>query len=141
MAKVLIIEDDHFLSNILKNRLVKDGLEVVQAFDGNEGLAALRQDKPDLILLDLIMPQVSGFEVLEAISTDPELSKIPVFIASNLGQDTDIQKAKSLGAMDYYVKVRTSIDELANIVKNAITPKNEATPAEQPPPQPQTQPQ
>ncbi len=120
MAKVLIIEDDKFLSSILKSRLEKDGLAVAQAFDGDEGLTMLKQDRPDLILLDLIMPKVSGFEVLEQISLDPQLSRIPVMIASNLGQDSDIQKAKSLGAVEYYVKVRTTIDDLAKMVKNLI---------------------
>ena len=121
MSKVLIIEDDKFLSSILKSRLEKDGLEVVQAFDGDEGLNMLKQDRPDLILLDLIMPKVSGFEVLEQISLDPQLSHIPVMIASNLGQDSDIQKAKSLGAVEYYVKVRTTIDDLTKMVKNLIS--------------------
>lgn len=118
--KVLIIEDDHFLSSILKNRLEKEGFRVLQAFDGDEGLAMARKEKPDVVLLDLIMPKVSGFEVLEGIASDPELSRIPVMIASNLGQDSDIEKAKSLGAHDYYVKVRTSIDELAQMVKNVL---------------------
>ncbi len=119
-AKVLIIEDDHFLSSILKSKLEKEGFEVHQAFDGDEGLAILQTFKPNLILLDLIMPKLSGFDVLQQVSVDPELSQIPIMVASNLGQDSDIQKAKSLGAIDYYVKVRTSIDELAQLVKNVI---------------------
>lgn len=119
--KILIIEDDRFLSSILKTRLEKEGFNVSQAFDGDEGIAFLKQNKPDLILLDIIMPKMSGFEVLQTISLDPELNSIPVMIASNLGQDSDIQKAKSLGAVDYYVKVRTSIDELAQMVKNLVS--------------------
>jgi len=119
-GKVLIIEDDHFLSSILKSKLEKEGFEVHQAFDGDEGLAMLQNFKPNLILLDLIMPKLSGFDVLQQVSVDPELSQIPIMVASNLGQDSDIQKAKSLGAVDYYVKVRTSIDELAQLVKNVI---------------------
>lgn len=121
--KVLIIEDDHFLSSILKNRLEKDGFSVTQAFDGDEGLSIVKKEKPDAVLLDLIMPKVSGFEVLEGISSDPELSTIPVMIASNLGQDSDIEKARNLGARDYYVKVRTSIDQLAQMVKNLLEKK------------------
>jgi DNA-binding response OmpR family regulator len=118
--KVVIVEDDHFLSSVLKSRLEKEGFLVLTAFDGDEGLAMVRKEKPDVVLLDLIMPKVSGFEVLEGISSDPELSTIPVMIASNLGQDSDIEKAKSLGAHDYYVKVRTSIDDLALMVKNLV---------------------
>jgi CheY-like chemotaxis protein len=120
MASVLIVEDDHFLSSILKGRLEKEGLSITQAFDGEEGLNALKTMKPDLIMLDLIMPKMSGFEFLQAISTDPELNQIPVMIASNLGQESDIEKAKNLGAVDYYVKVRTSIDDLAKIVTELI---------------------
>jgi DNA-binding response OmpR family regulator len=122
--RILIIEDDHFLSSILKSRLEKEGFTVIQAFDGDEGLATVRKERPDAVLLDLIMPKVSGFEVLEGISADPELSTIPVLIASNLGQDSDIDKAKTLGARDYYVKVRTSIDELAQMVKNLVQSQN-----------------
>jgi DNA-binding response OmpR family regulator len=122
-TKILIIEDDRFLSSILKGRLEKEGFQVIQAFDGDEGLDTLKTLRPNLILLDLIMPKKSGFEVLEAMSADPELSSIPVMIASNLGQESDIEKAKSLGAIDYYVKVRTSIDQLAAMVRQAVQGK------------------
>jgi len=119
-GKILIIEDDKFLSSVLKSRLEKDGLTVLQAFDGDVGVSTARSEHPDLILLDLIMPKVSGFEVLQTISLDPELNRIPVMVASNLGQESDIEKAKSLGAVNYYVKVRTSIDGLAQMIKEAI---------------------
>lgn len=125
---ILVIEDDQFLSSILKSRLEKEGFTVHQAFDGEEGLNVLKQLKPDLILLDLIMPKMSGFEVLEAISVDPELNQIPIMIASNLGQESDIQKAKNLGAIDYYVKVRTSIDEIAQMVRNLISQQHSQPP-------------
>lgn len=124
--KILIIEDDHFLSAILKGRLEKEGFVIFQAFDGNEALSMLKGLKPDLILLDLIMPRMSGFDVLETMATDPELNQLPVIVASNLGQDSDIEKAKSLGAIDYYVKVKTSIDDLAAMVKNVVTKKQVA---------------
>ena len=67
--------------------------------------------------MDLIMPKVSGFELLESISLDPQISKIPVMILSNLGQDSDIDKVKRLGAVEYFVKVKTSIDDLVSHVK------------------------
>jgi len=117
---ILIVEDDRFLSTILKGKLEKDGLTVLQAFDGSEALNILKNQKPNLILLDLIMPKMSGFELLQTMSADPELNQVPVVIASNLGQESDIEKAKTLGAVDYYVKVRTSIDELAQMVKNIV---------------------
>lgn len=115
--KILIIEDDRFLSSLMKARLEKEGFITTQAFDGEEALNLLKQEKPDLIVMDLIMPKVSGFELLESISVDPQISRIPVMILSNLGQDSDIDKVKRLGAVDYFVKVKTSIDDLVNHVK------------------------
>lgn len=123
MPRILIVEDDRFLSSIVKGRMEKRGFTVEQAFDGQEGLEKLHEFKPDLIILDLIMPKVSGFEFLERVSTDPEFSGTPVLIASNLGQDSDIEKAKHLGAVDYYVKVRTSIDDLDKMIQNIVTQK------------------
>lgn len=122
-AKVLIIEDDKFLSAILKGRLEKEAYTVFQAFDGEEGLNMMRETKPDLVILDLIMPKVSGFEFLESVSADPLLNQIPIVVISNLGQESDIEKAKNLGVMEYYVKARVSIDELNQIIKNFITEK------------------
>jgi len=120
---VLIIEDDHFLSSLLKNRLEKQGFAVTQAFDGEEALEILKTLRPNLIVLDVIMPKVSGFDLLERISLDPELHQIPVIAVSNLGQDSDMQKAKQLGAVDYFVKVQIPIDELVNKIKSHIVKK------------------
>lgn len=119
--KILVIEDDRFLSSLMKARLEKEGFSVTQAFDGEEAMNFLKQLKPDLILMDLIMPKVSGFELLESISVDPQISKIPVMILSNLGQDSDIDKVKRLGAIEYFVKVKTSIDDLVVHVKELIS--------------------
>lgn len=115
--KILIIEDDRFLSSLMKARLEKEGFSTMQAFDGEEALNLLKQEKPDMIVMDLIMPKVSGFELLETISVDPQISRIPVMILSNLGQDSDIDKVKRLGAVEYFVKVKTSIDDLVSHVK------------------------
>lgn len=117
---ILVIEDDRFLSSLMKARLNKEGFEVTQAFNGEEALTILKQNKPDLIVLDLIMPRVSGFEFLETISVDPQLSRIPVMILSNLGQESDIQKVKRLGAVEYFVKVKTSIDDMIGHVKELL---------------------
>jgi len=119
--KILIIEDDRFLSSLMKARLEKEGFSVTQAFNGEEAMGLLKKDQPDMIVLDLIMPRVSGFEFLENISVDPQISKIPVMILSNLGQESDIQKVKRLGAIQYFVKVKTSIDELVNHVKELLS--------------------
>ncbi|MDP1759860.1 MAG: response regulator [Candidatus Woesebacteria bacterium] len=121
MAKILLVEDDLFLSSLLKNRLEKEKYEVLAAHDGDEALKLLRTSKPDLILLDLILPGKSGFEVLEEIKADPQLrdkAKIPVIIISNLGQESDLERGRELGVVDYFVKARISIDDL---VKKAST--------------------
>ena len=119
--KILIVEDDLFLANLLSLRFKKENFEVSQAFSGNEALKKLEELRPDIILLDIILPQKNGFEVLESISQNPQTQNIPVIIVSNLGQESDIEKGKMLGAMDYYVKARLSIDELVAKVKNLVS--------------------
>jgi DNA-binding response OmpR family regulator len=110
--KVLLVEDDAFLSSLLKTRLTRENVEVQHAKDGQEALDALKSYKPDLILLDLILPKKSGFEVMEGIRQDPQLSSAPIIIISNLGQPEDIQKGQELGAIEYFIKAKTSIDDL-----------------------------
>jgi len=121
VSKILIVEDDLFLANLLSLRFKKEGYEVIQAFSGTEALEKLKSIRPNVILLDIILPQKNGFEVLEAISQNPQTSSIPVIIVSNLGQESDIEKGKMLGAIDYYVKARLSIDELVNKVKVIVS--------------------
>ncbi|RJQ29000.1 response regulator [Candidatus Parcubacteria bacterium] len=115
---VLLVEDDHFLSSLLRSRLEKEGVAVTQAFDGEEALNTLKTLKPSVIVLDVIMPKVSGFDILERIALDPRLHLIPVIAVSNLGQDSDMEKAKRLGAVDYLVKVKIPIDELVQKIKS-----------------------
>jgi len=117
MKKILLVEDDKFLSNILKLKLEKSGFEVADAFDGDEALKKLTAFNPDLMLLDIILPKKGGFELLAEMKEDGNLSKVPVIIISNLGQEEDIAKGKSLGAIDYFVKSRSSIDELVEKIK------------------------
>ncbi len=119
--KVLVIEDDIFLSQLLTNRLQKAGVSVIRAADGEEGLQMLRANLPNLVLLDLILPKKSGFEVLEEMRADPTLQGVPVIIVSNLGQESDISKGKKLGAVEYFVKAKTSIDGLVERVKAILT--------------------
>mgnify|MGYP001587399287 FL=1 len=123
MAKILLVEDDLFLSSLLKTRLEKEKFEVLAAHDGDEALKILRDTKPDLILLDIILPGKSGFEVLEEVKSDPQLRdkmKIPVIIISNLGQESDLERGKELGVVDYFVKARISIDDLVKKVDGYI---------------------
>ena len=121
--KVLLVEDDPFLSNLLKVRLQKENVDVVLARDGDEALKKIEEDKPGLVLLDLILPKKSGFEILEKISTDPQLKDMPVIILSNLGQTSDIQRGKELGAIEYYIKAKISIDDLVGKIKTFLSKK------------------
>ena len=118
--RILLIEDDPFLSSLLKNRFIKEGYEVDLAQSGDDGIKMLKESDHDLILLDLILPGKSGFEVMEEINGDPLAPKIPILIISNLGQDTDMEKGKELGAVGYLVKARTSIDALIGKAKEFL---------------------
>ena len=118
--KILVIEDDKFLRKVYESKLPKEGFVVISANDGEEGLAMIKQELPSLVVLDLVMPKMTGFELLEKLSIDPQISRIPVVVASNLGQESDIQKAKNLGVRDYYVKVQTSVDELVQMFKTIV---------------------
>jgi len=121
---ILLVEDDVFLSNLLMTRLQKAGLKVMKAMTGEEALAILRgADVPDLILLDIILPQKSGFEVLEEIQSDPNLNKAPVIITSNLGQESDIRRGKQLGVINYFVKAQTPIDKLVEEIQKILQKK------------------
>jgi DNA-binding response OmpR family regulator len=118
--KIMIIEDDHFLSSLMKARLEKEGFTVIQAFDGEEAMEMLKAEIPALVILDLIMPKVTGFEVLQLISITPQLNTVPVVIVSNLAQDSDIEKARQLGAREYFIKVKVSIDDLVGKIKSLV---------------------
>jgi CheY-like chemotaxis protein len=118
--KILIIEDDYFLRDLMAKQLVKEGYEVFQAVDGEKGLEAAKKEIPDLILLDLILPGMNGFEVLEKIKQDIPLSKIVVMVLSNLAQKDDIDKALKLGAADYLVKVNFVPEEIIEKIKSIL---------------------
>lgn len=121
---ILLIEDEPLLGNLLKQRLEKEGIQVVLKRDGEEGLSALREFKPDLVLLDIILPKISGFEILENLKADPQLEKAPVIIVSNLGQDSDIARGQSLGAIQYFVKAKLSIEDLVEQTKLLLQAKS-----------------
>ncbi len=117
IMKILVVEDDKFLRLLLEKKLKNENFEVVSAIDGEEALEKIVTEKPDLILLDIILPKKSGFLVLEEINKDENLKKIPVFIISNLGQPEDIERGKNLGAKEYFVKAGLSLDELLKKIK------------------------
>ncbi len=117
IMKILIVEDDKFLRLLLERKLKNENFEVISAEDGEEALEKIVTEKPDLILLDIILPKKSGFSVLEEINKDENLKKIPVFIISNLGQPEDIERGKNLGAKEYFVKAGLSLEELIKKIK------------------------
>lgn len=102
--KILIAEDDAFYQKFYTNKLQEIGFEVVLAIDGEDAILKIIDSKPDLILLDIIMPKKDGFEVLATIKNNPVVQKIPVIVFSSLGQEDDVKKAKDLGAVDYVNK-------------------------------------
>jgi CheY-like chemotaxis protein len=101
---ILVTEDTELLRRIYTDKLTQEGYTVLSAADGLECLNVIRANKVDLVLLDLIMPRMSGLEALEAIKADPRTKDVPVIILSNLGQDADIQRGLAMGASDYLIK-------------------------------------
>jgi DNA-binding response OmpR family regulator len=118
--KILLIEDDEFISRAYAAGLTKAGYEVHTASDGNEGLEKIRNEKHDLVLLDLIMPMKDGFETLQEIQNDDSLNHIPILVVSNLGQESDIQKARELGAKDFLIKSNYSMKQVIEKIKEYI---------------------
>lgn len=119
MFKILIAEDEAFMRRMLAMKLKKAGYETIEAVDGEEALTKLK-DGCDLVLLDIAMPEMDGFEVMEAMQKDGKMKKILVIVLSNLGQEEDIKKGKALGAKDYVVKTDISLSEVVEKVKKYL---------------------
>jgi DNA-binding response OmpR family regulator len=120
MKNILIIEDESALQDALKKVFVGEGYEVVQAFDGEEGLALAKQKKPDLVLLDLVLPKKHGFEVLQAMKQDKELEAVPVLILTNLEESEEVMKAIELGARGYLIKANYALKEVLAKAKDLL---------------------
>lgn len=118
--KILLIEDEEIILNLLQKKLSQEGYEVSVARDGEAGLKMMRQIKPDLILLDIVMPKMGGFEVMEEMGKEPELKRIPIIIVSNSGQPVELDKAKELGAKDWLIKTEFDPQEVVDKVVNQI---------------------
>ena len=118
--KVMIVEDDEHISKVYEIKLAKEGYATSLAVDGDEAVAKITSEKPDLILLDLMIPKKDGFGVLEDIKKVPELAGIPVIVLSNLGQQSDQDRALGLGANEYLVKVDYPIQEVVNRIKKSL---------------------
>ena len=119
-SKVLIIEDDRFLLKLYADKLGREGFEVLSSLTGEEGLNKVSVEKPDLIILDLILPGKNGFEVLSELKLNPGTKDIPVIILTNLGQEADIKKGLELGADTYLVKTDFSLSQLPEVVKGVL---------------------
>ena len=104
MPKILLIEDEEIMIELLEKKLAQEGYEVSVARDGEEGLRLMREIWPDLVLLDIILPKMGGFDVLKEMNKNPSLKKIPVIIISNSGQPVELNKALKLGVKDWLIK-------------------------------------
>lgn len=118
--KILVIEDEATLQRALNEVLSKEGYEVVSALDGLKGLELVQRENPDLILLDIILPKMDGFEVLKKIKENGEISKIPIIILTNLSDVNDIQKALDLGATTYLVKADFHIEDVLKKIEKVL---------------------
>lgn len=118
--KILVIEDDKFLRELIARKLLDDGFVIIEATDGEEGIKKVKEEKPDLILLDLILPSIDGFEVLSQIKKDENLKSIPVIILSNLGQREEVEKGLKMGAVDYLIKAHFTLGEIIEKMKNIL---------------------
>jgi len=118
--KILIIEDEEIILDILQKKLLKEGYDVLAARNGEEGIKIMREQNPHLVLLDIVMPKMNGFEVLKTASEDPKLKQIPIIIISNSGQPVELDMAKRLGAKDCLVKIEFDPQEVLEKVVNQI---------------------
>ena len=118
--KVLIIEDDKSLARLIESALTVEGFEPLLATDSDEGLDKAIMQKPDLILLDILLPSKSGFDCLRELKKNSKSSAVPVIILSNLGQDEEVRLGLTLGAVDYLVKADFSIDEVMRKIKKIV---------------------
>lgn len=123
MAKILIVEDDTALQKTLQEFLTEEKFDVVCAGDGEEGIRIGKQEKPDLILLDIILPKKDGYEVIKELKSNKETARIPVVLLTNLGGIHDVEKALELGATTYLIKSDYRLDEVVKKVKDILEMK------------------
>lgn len=120
MHKIVIVEDEDALARVLKEKFESDDFEVELAMDGKVALPIIQKMRPDLVLLDLMLPKRDGIDVLKDIKADRDLENLPVIVLSNLDGDEDIKQAIALGAKDYFVKSQHPIKEVVEKVKDFL---------------------
>ncbi len=119
-GKILLVEDDDFVSGMYSTKLTMAGYDVAIAVDGKEGLKMAKQENPDLILLDIVLPKIDGFQVLERIKKDQTLKEVPVILLTNLGQKEDVERGLGLGADDYTIKAHFTPNEVIQKIENLL---------------------
>ncbi len=121
-AHVLVVEDDQFLRDLLTTKLQKENFQVTTAIDGPGGAEKIVSENPDVVLLDIILPGIDGFEILKKIRShdNMDIKRTPVILLSNLGQEADIEKGKALGANDYLIKSNFTIDEIIEKIRKTL---------------------
>lgn len=118
--KILVIEDEDTLQRALLEFLESEGFKAVSATDGEMGVEMVKKEKPDLVLLDIILPKKDGYKVLAEIKKDPETKKIPVILLTNLESPEDVQRAFELGATTYLVKSNYKLEDVVNRIKEML---------------------
>ncbi|MDD4290190.1 MAG: response regulator [Patescibacteria group bacterium] len=118
--KVLIVEDEEMLVNMYISKFEKEGFEPMKASNGKAGLELAQKENPDIILLDVIMPEMDGFMVLRELKSGTKTKNIPIIMLTNLGQDEDIKKGNELGAKDYLVKANLTPAQVVDKVKEIL---------------------
>jgi DNA-binding response OmpR family regulator len=119
-AKILLIEDDSFLLNMYSTKFEIEGYDISIAEDGAKGIELARDIVPDIILLDIMMPKMDGFEVLKELKADSATAEIPVVILTNINQRDDVERGMSLGAVDYFIKAHFIPSEIVKKVEKFI---------------------
>lgn len=118
--RIGLVEDDSFLANMYETKLNLEGFEVKKALDGQEGIEMIKQEKPDVILLDILLPKMDGWEVLNALKKEESVKDIPVILLTNLGQEEDVKKGLELGAVDYLIKAHFVPQEVIEKIKEVL---------------------
>ena len=118
--RVLLIEDDYFLQDLLARKITQKGGIMSAAFDGPSGIEKASEETPDIILLDIVLPNMDGFEVLKKLKATPVVQEVPVIILSNLGQNEDLERGTRLGAAGFFTKAHLSLDEVVEKVRGAL---------------------
>ena len=118
--KILIIEDDPFLNEMYVTKFTQANFEVEVAIDGQEGLQKIEKNKPDLILLDIVLPKMDGFEILTKMKANTELKDIPVILLTNLSQRDEVKRGLDLGANDYLIKAHFMPSEVIKKIKTLL---------------------